>query len=150
MSDYETEITYTKYDDKGNIQEALKRDNTYTTFIWGYNQNYLVARLDNIRHSDVVNNTVLMDYINQLQNYTAYTTGLVQLNRDIRNALPPNVQITTCTYRPLIGMTTMTDPAGVTSYFEYDSAGRLQNSYSTDDSGEMQPVQSYEYHFQNQ
>ncbi|NDV67890.1 hypothetical protein [Dysgonomonas sp. 25] len=149
VGEAETEIAYTKYDNKGNILEVQKRDNTYTTFIWGYNQAYLVAKLDNIRYNEVANNTALMGYLNQLQDYTYPTTTLTQLNNDIRRVLPSHAQVTTCTYIPLIGITTLTDPSGITTYCEYDNAGRLRETYIIED-GKRKPLQSYEYHYQNQ
>lgn len=144
----EEEITYTEYDDKGNVLEIIKRDGIYETYIWGYNQCYPVAKLTNIRYETVANNSVLIGYLNELQNHTS-GVGLNQLNEDIRKALPADVQITTCTYIPLVGMNSMTDPAGMTTYFEYDTFGRLKETYIVED-GKRKPIQTYEHHYQNQ
>ncbi len=64
-----------------------------------------------------------------------------------------DIQITTYTYRPLIGMLTSTSPSGVTTYYDYDLCDRLEETYiyknnivSTDN---KQIIQSYDYHYQN-
>ena len=45
---------------------------------------------------------------------------------DIR-VFPSDAQITTYTYRPLIGISSELDPSGKTTFYEYDSLGRLMN-----------------------
>jgi YD repeat-containing protein len=45
---------------------------------------------------------------------------------DIR-IFPAASQMTTYTYTPLIGVTSITDPNNKTTYYEYDNAGRIKN-----------------------
>lgn len=54
-----------------------------------------------------------------------------------------NASVTTYTYKPLIGILTITDPTGLTVYYEYDSLGRLLRVKN--DSGKV--IEEYEYYY---
>ncbi len=56
---------------------------------------------------------------------------------------PIDAQITSYTYDPIIGMTTSTDPNGLTTYYDYDSFGRLK--YIRDDKGNL--IKANDYHY---
>ncbi|MEO7215177.1 SpvB/TcaC N-terminal domain-containing protein [Mucilaginibacter sp.] len=64
---------------------------------------------------------------------------------DIR-IYPSDAQLSTYTYEPLIGMTTATDPKGLTTYYEYDSFLRLINV--KDQNGNI--VKHTDYHYKGQ
>jgi len=151
LSSKETRIIFHNYDNKGNLLCASKTNDINETYLWGYNQTLPVAKFDNITYSSVSSNSTLMNYVNQLQNYTVLTNPTVRnnlkiLNDNIRSNLPANVWITTYTYSPLVGMTSQTDPKGVTTYYEYDSFGRLK--CTKDDDGNI--LKQYDYHYTNQ
>lgn len=59
---------------------------------------------------------------------------------------PAVSQVTTYTYDPLVGVTSMTDPKGMTTYYEYDNFQRLMNVKDKD--GNI--VKHNEYHYVNQ
>jgi YD repeat-containing protein len=62
---------------------------------------------------------------------------------DIR-IYPADAQMTTYTYDPLVGMTSMTDTKGMTMYYEYDGFQRLLNIRDRD--GNI--IKHTEYHYQ--
>jgi YD repeat-containing protein len=57
--------------------------------------------------------------------------------------LVPEAHILTFAYKPLVGVTSQTDPNGVTTYCEYDSFGRLK--CTKDDDGNI--LKQYDYNY---
>ena len=53
--------------------------------------------------------------------------------------------VTLYTYKPLVGMTSQTTPNGTTTYYTYDSFGRLYQV--KDDDGHLK--NKYNYHYVN-
>ena len=130
----EDRIIYHKYDDKGNPVEISKKNWTHVVYIWGYNHSQPIAKIENASYFDVQNqvsnlqtlsnndNDRTVDTKNSLGNIIAYNWKEGKLRealQDVRSALP-NAQVTTYTYDPLIGVTSITDPKGYTIYYEYD------------------------------
>ncbi|TKC60170.1 hypothetical protein FBD94_14750 [Pedobacter hiemivivus] len=56
---------------------------------------------------------------------------------------PKDAQMTTYTYDQLVGMTSMTDPKGKITYYEYDNSMRLQHIRDQD----RNIIKSYKYHY---
>lgn len=77
--------------------------------------------------------------------YTAPTTISRAAIDEIR-IFPENAMMTTMTYEPLVGKTSVTDPNNVSTYFEYDGLQRLQ--YIKDQDGNL--IQKTEYHYKKQ
>ena len=59
---------------------------------------------------------------------------------------PRSAQMTTYTYEPGVGITSVTDPNNQTLYYEYDNFGRLINNKDQDG----QVMQTYQYHYKTQ
>ncbi len=57
----------------------------------------------------------------------------------------PNAMVSTYTYDPLIGITSMTDPKGYTMYYTYDDLNRLKTI--KDQQGNI--LSENEYHYKN-
>jgi YD repeat-containing protein len=70
---------------------------------------------------------------------------LEEINNLRSNPSFSNAFITTYTYNPLVGVTTLTDPKGDQITYSYDGLGRLQNVKDKD--GNI--LSETEYHFQN-
>lgn len=57
---------------------------------------------------------------------TSITVSNTNVYLDELRLHPAGAQMTSYTYKPLLGMTSVTDANGMVRYFEYDSAGRLR------------------------
>ena len=68
------------------------------------------------------------------------TTDMTTIN-SLRAKLP-NALVTTYTYKPLVGMATMTDPRGVVTKYDYDGFGRLIKVTQAD-----KVIETYGYHY---
>ena len=131
---------YITYDTKGNLLEFRNNEGIYTSVIWGYDRRYPVALIENATFQEVsvafgLTETVLKE--NGLEN--------LSLLNDLRTSLP-NAMITTYTYDPLVGVTSITDPRGYTVYYEYDGLNRLKAV--KDFEGKL--IEDYTYHYKNQ
>lgn len=133
----EDRILYSNYDTYGNPLEVSKTDGTRMSYIYGYNNTQPVAKLTGISYSDIpasLINSIQVD--SDSDNDSCYGLNPTSCSesrlRSSLNALRTHysndlsVQITTYTYDPLIGVTSITDPRGETSYYEYDGFNRLK------------------------
>ncbi|WP_124020663.1 RHS repeat protein [Flavobacterium aquariorum] len=121
----EKKITYDKYDNKGNILQYTLENGTPVSIIWGYNQTEPIAKIENATYE---------------QANAVYSTN----ENVFRNSLP-NAMVTTYTYKPLIGVSSITDPKGNTIYYEYDESNRL--SLVKDSQGNI--LSQNQYHYKN-
>lgn len=124
-----TEVTYDKYDSKGNLQQYTTKDGIPIAIIWGYNQAQPIAKIEGATYAQV--NSLATAIINasnldadNASNELALITALDNLRKDPSFS---SYQITTYTYDPLIGVTTITPPSGIREIYKYDSANRLES-----------------------
>ncbi|WCT13672.1 hypothetical protein [Mucilaginibacter jinjuensis] len=140
---YESRFNYS-YDDATNIATVLKEGLIADTYLWGYHHQYPVASVKNASYQDLVN-VLGQGVINQLNN-TPGTDAQIRSQLAVLRTALPNAQVTTYTYSPLVGMTSMTDAKGITTYYEYDGFMRLMNIKDKD--GNI--IKHIDYHYQNQ
>jgi len=97
------------------------------SFIWGYDRQFPVAKLQGIALSDIP-----VGHISTLQN-TTNQTSLIAAQQALRDdpALA-GAMVTTYTYDPFIGITSQTDPKGYTIFYEYDARDRIERIRNQD------------------
>ena len=136
----EDRLEYTQYDSRGNILEVRQSNGSYMTYLWGYDQMYPIAKIDNARLSQVASTLGVSTgtIINQgIVNPTTVNT--------LRGALT-GALITTYTHKPLVGVATTTDPSGYTMSYEYDAFNRLKRVRD----GDGHILSENTYHYKNQ
>ena len=126
-NELETRIIYHEYDTKGNPLEVSKADGTHIVYIWGYQKSQPIAKIENATLADIPEATItdLQTKSDNDSNATSETTLRTALNSLRSIPSLSNALVTTYTYNPLIGVTSITDPRGETVYYEYDTFNRL-------------------------
>jgi hypothetical protein len=128
----------------GNIKEYNKENDISSVYLWGYNDQFPVAKIENATYTQVTATLTSTELTNIKEGSYSDVTMRSVLNK-IRTSLA-NSLVTTYTYDPLIGVTSITDPSGYTSYYVYDDFNRLQ--FIKDKDGKV--LKSYKYHYQGQ
>lgn len=109
------------YDRHGNLVETTTRNGITRSTLWGYGHSLPVAEITGSSHANAlrkISDNVLQRPINDV----ALRTELQKLRA---GAWPGLTEIKTFTHSPLTGVTSITNPDGRTTYFEYDGFGRL-------------------------
>ncbi len=131
-------------DSKGNITSFKEKGQPETVILWGYGGLLPVAVITNASFAEVLS---VFDYPSQMDELsTADIPSQIYLEalHNLRTSLS-DAHVTIYTYIPGIGVSSMTDSAGMTTTYEYDSAGRL--SCIRDNDGNR--IEEYDYHFMN-
>ena len=126
----------------GNLVEVWDENDGKTTYVWGFHNSLLLAKIQNATDSEVRN--ALNCTIEALQEKTD-TEELIGIFQALRAALP-NAMVTSYTYDLFQNLVSITDPSGKTSRYEYDDALRLKLTRDV----ENNILQKYEYHYYNQ
>ncbi|APD06395.1 hypothetical protein UJ101_00858 [Flavobacteriaceae bacterium UJ101] len=118
-------LTYDRYDAKGNVLQYHTEDGLYTSILWGYNGQYPVAKVEGAIYDEI----------------SSYANNIGSLRAGV-----PKAMVTTYTYEPLVGVTSITDPNGQVQRFEYDEFNRLKRI--KDHTGKV--LKAYDYQYKTQ
>ena len=150
-----TPYLWNSYNTANLLTSQKVKDNTVSIYLWSYSGQYPIAEIKNATYVNVagVIGQTLIDRVASASIPSEADMAAINALRTNTTTLK-DMQITTYTYKPLVGMLTATDPSGVTTYYEYDDCGRLKETYIYKDNiiapANKQILQKYEYHYQNQ
>jgi YD repeat-containing protein len=117
---FETELNYDSYDNKSNPLQYTAKDGVPTSFIWGYNQQYPLAKIVGKTYADALSQSgINLTVLNNPANEITLRQELDKLK------MLSGSFVTTYTYKQLVGITSETDPNRKTKYYEYDAFNRL-------------------------
>ncbi len=137
-------IVFYNYQSNGNPLEMSQKDGIKIYYVWGYNKTKPIAKIENYTTATTLQLDAMSQAIisSDLDVNTLTEDSLRDDLQLLRNAFPDS-QVTTFTYDPLIGVTSITDPRGQTIYYSYDSFNRLQ--FVKDNEGNILSETEYNY-----
>nr|WP_315154704.1 DUF5977 domain-containing protein [uncultured Flavobacterium sp.] len=150
VGNLEKKITYDKYDDKGNLLQYTPENGSPVSIIWGYNRTQPIAKIENASYDQVQSYVVNLQNLSDADDDNCMSSSCKEQNlRDALNALRTALSqfmVSTYTYNPLVGVTSITDAKGMPSYYEYDISNRLKFIKDKD----LNVLQKYCYNYKGQ
>lgn len=141
----EARINYLKYDNLGNLLSVSRPGAPNTSYVYGYNGLYPIAKIDNLEYGTVestLNGSLAVETFRNKANPT--DAEVSSFLSPLRSSLSIGGKLmTSYTYKPIIGIASSTDPSGRTTYYSYDGFGRLQAVKDT----QSKTTNIYEYHY---
>ena len=159
INELETSVKQ-QYDTKGNLVEVSREDGTSIVYIYGYDKSLLVAEIVNATLSDIPDafltkiqeasnsdNDRTIDILNTNKIISSHVGSEGALRSELYKLYTlstlDKALISTYTYDPLIGITSITDSRGKITYYDYDSFNRLQ--FIKDQEGNILEQHCYNY-----
>lgn len=140
---YRPEVTYSRYSPMGNPVE-VRTNEGISVVLWGYNGMYPIAEIKNSTYEDVaarIGESVITNAENSPKPDDTFLAAIDGL----RTVLTAS-DITTMTYKPLVGVTSMTDARSFRVDYSYDTSGRLIEEYFMEN-GTKRTLKKYTYHY---
>jgi len=143
---FEPRNQYNKFDDKANLLELQQASGTKVCYVYSYNKLYPIAEIKNANYAtieSILGGSAAVSSFAASNPTDAAVNTLINTLRS--SALLKDAQITSYTYKPLVGMTSSTDAKGMTTYYEYDAFQRLKAV--KDQNGNI--LKQTDYHYKN-
>lgn len=150
------EVIYNQYDDKGNLIQYTKNGKP-VTILYGYNQTLPIAKIEGAYYTGLMNDVGLSTNLTGYKNLNICIQSDLDVDisseqnllyaLDVFRRVPnlSNYQITTYTYDPLIGITSITPPSGIREVYIYDTANRLKEIREQNHTGRILKEFKYKY-----
>lgn len=133
-----TAIRYDKYDNKGNLLQFTTNIDEATgtgfptTLIYGYNQTLPIAKVEGATTNDLkfifipAGSQGIVTRSDQDIDEASEKLLIRELDDYRNNPQIKGFMVTTYTYDPLVGVSTITPPSGVREIYKYDTNGKLK------------------------
>lgn len=125
---YQATLTYNRYNENGNLEQYTTLSGVPISIVWGYHGTLPIAKIEGATYSEVAN--YISDIIQKSNNdFTREDEKLLLSALDTfrKQASLAKARITTYTYDPLVGVSSLTPPSGVREVFSYDTSNRLKS-----------------------
>ncbi len=144
---WETKIIFDNYNENGNLLQYHKKNDASTYYLWGYNSQYPVAKIESASSTLSIDQMqAAISNLSGSQDKTAIDADIANIRSAINSYGAADAMVTIYTYAPLVGMTSQTDTNGKTTYYEYDAFGRLK----TIRDHQSNILNKYDYHYRQQ
>lgn len=144
-----TEITYNKYDTQGNLLQYTLKSGIPVAIVWGYNQTQPIAKIEGATYDQLVSSGLISSIVSASDSDASNPANegalIAALDNFRNNTSLSGYQITTYTYDPLIGVTSITPPSGIREVYVYDTANRLEKI--VDVNGKL--LKEFKYNYKN-
>ncbi|MET3537267.1 RHS repeat domain-containing protein [Chryseobacterium limigenitum] len=148
-----TDVAYDRYDERGNIVQYTTKDGIPVTIIWGYDKTEPIAKVEGMTYDQITalstTSSIITASNNDASDPSTESLLLSALNSFRNEPALVGKEITTYTYDPLIGVTSITSSLGVRETFAYDSLGRLKegNTRGKNTTGTYLPKTAKKTHY---
>lgn len=145
----DTEVKFDKYDVKGNLLQYTTKEGIPVAIVWGYHNTLPIAKVENMTYDALVSSGLISSIVSasdaDATNPAQEGTLIAALDTFRNSSAVANTKITTMTYDPLIGVTTITSAQGIRGVYKYDAANRLEKV--SDQEGKL--LKEIYYHYKN-
>ncbi|MEG1591482.1 hypothetical protein [Chryseobacterium sp.] len=142
-----TAVTFDLYDEKGNLLQMTSSSGIPTAIVYGYDKTLSIAKIQGAAYAQVLPYIqAIVDASNADAADPANEPALLMaLDNFRKNTALKDFTISTNTYDPLIGMTTITSSNGIREIYMYNADNKLLKI--TDRNGKV--LKEYKYNYKN-
>lgn len=135
------------YDEKGNAVQLTSPTGVSTSIVYGYDKTQPIARIEGATYAQISSwiQTIINASNADAQDSANENALLLALDNFRKQPALQNARITTYTYNPLIGATTVTPPNGIREIYQYDNQNRLVKIVDMNGA----TLKEYQYNYKN-